>query len=282
VLDDPEVDRDVVRGFGARTGIWVPLIAHSETIGLIAVHDKLGPDARFNDNDVRLAETFASRAAVAVDLSQRIARDSFRRIVDAQEIERRRLARELHDETGQALSSILLGLKSLEEQVGSDAARQAVSDVRELVVSTLHDVRRLAVELRPKVLDDFGLVAAVERLTETFGAQTGIGVRFESGLPAGRLPADVETALYRIVQESLTNIVKHSHARNISIVLVRKPGAVAAVIEDDGQGFDFDSVRDGGYGLIGMRERVGLLDGRLQIESSEGGGTTLVAEVPLA
>jgi signal transduction histidine kinase len=282
VLDDPEVDRDVIRGFGARTGVWVPLVAHSGTIGLIAVHDKLGPDPRFNDNDVRLAETFASRAAVAVDLSQRIARDSFRRIVDAQEVERRRLARELHDETGQALSSILLGLKSLEDQVGSVEARKAVSDVRELVVSTLHDVRRLAVELRPKVLDDFGLVAALERLTETFGAQTGIGVRFESGLPAGRLPADVETALYRIVQESLTNIVKHSRARNISIVLVRKPGAVAAVIEDDGEGFDAGSVRDGGYGLVGMRERVGLLDGRLQIESSEGGGTTLVAEVPLA
>jgi signal transduction histidine kinase len=282
VLDDPEVDPDVIRGFGARTGVWVPLVAHGRTIGLIAVHDKLGPDARFNDNDVRLAETFASRAAVAVDLSQRIARDSFRRIVDAQEVERRRLARELHDETGQALSSILLGLKSLDDRVGDTDARQAVSDVRELVVSTLHDVRRLAVELRPKVLDDFGLVAALERLTETFGAQTGIGVRFQSGLPAGRLPADVETALYRIVQESLTNIVKHSRARNISIVLVRKPGAVAAVIEDDGEGFDIDSVRDGGYGLVGMRERVGLLDGRLQIESSEGGGTTLVAEVPLA
>jgi signal transduction histidine kinase len=282
VLDDPEVDREVIRGFGARTGVWVPLIAHAKTIGLIAVHDKLGPDPRFNDNDVRLAETFASRAAIAVDLSQRIARDSFRRIVDAQEVERRRLARELHDETGQALSSILLGLKALDEQMGSDAARRAVSDVRELVVSTLHDVRRLAVELRPKVLDDFGLVAALERLTETFGAQTGIGIRFESGLAGGRLPADVETALYRIVQESLTNIVKHSHARNISIVLVRKPGAVAAVIEDDGLGFDPDSVRDGGYGLVGMRERVGLLDGRLQIESSEGGGTTLVAEVPLA
>jgi signal transduction histidine kinase len=282
VLDDPEVDRDVIRGFGARTGVWVPLVAHGQTIGLIAVHDKLGPDARFNDNDIRLAETFASRAAVAVDLSQRIARDSFRRIVDAQEIERRRLARELHDETGQALSSILLGLKSLEDRVGNAEARQAVSDVRELVVSTLHDVRRLAVELRPKVLDDFGLVAALERLAETFGAQTGIAVRFQSGLPSGRLPADVETALYLIVQESLTNIVKHSRARNISIVLVRKPGAVAAVIEDDGEGFDTGSVRDGGYGLVGMRERVGLLDGRLQIESSEGGGTTLVAEVPLA
>jgi len=281
VLDDPEVDHDIVRGLGARTGLWVPLIVRSVTIGLIAVHDKLGADPRFTDNDVRLAETFASRAAVAVDLSQRIARDALRRIVGAQELERRRLARELHDETGQALSSILLGLKALDEKVESDDARAAVSDVRELVVATLHDVRRLAVELRPKVLDDFGLVPALERLTEAFGAQTGITVRFESGLTAERLPAEMETALYRIVQEALTNIVKHSRARNVSVVLIRKPGAVAAVIEDDGQGFDPASVRDGGFGLEGMRERVGLLDGRLQVESGIGAGATLVAEVPL-
>jgi len=137
------------------------------------VHDKLGPDARFTDNDLRIAEAFASRAAVAVDLSQRIARDALRRIVNAQELERRRLARELHDETGQALSSILLGLKALDEKVESDDARQAVSNVRELVVATLRDVRRLAIELRPKVLDDFGLVPALERLAETFGGQTG-------------------------------------------------------------------------------------------------------------
>ncbi len=281
VLDDPEVDRDVVRSLGVRTGLWVPLVVRSETIGLIAAHDKVGADPRFTDNDVRLAETFASRAAVAVDLSQRIARDALRRIVDAQELERRRLARELHDETGQALSSILLGLKALEEKVDSDDARKAVSDVRELVVATLHDVRRLAVELRPKVLDDFGLVPALERLTEAFGGQTGIGVRFESGLAAERLPAEVETALYRIVQESLTNIVKHSRARNVSVVLIRKPGAVAAVIEDDGQGFDTALVREAGFGLVGMRERVGLLDGRLLVESGEGAGATLVAEVPL-
>ena len=282
VLDDPEVDRDVVRGFGARTGMWVPLVARSQTIGLLVVHDKLGPDARFTDNDLRLAETFGSRAAVAIDLSQRIARDALRRIVDAQELERRRLARELHDETGQALSSILLSLKTLDEKAGDDDVRAAVANVRELVVATLHDVRRLALELRPKVLDDFGLVPALERLTETFGAQTGIGIRFESGLADERLASGVETALYRIVQESLTNIVKHSRARNISIVLVRKVGAVAAVIEDDGQGFDPTAVRAGGFGLEGMRERVGLLDGRLRIESIEGVGTTLVAEVPVA
>jgi signal transduction histidine kinase len=281
VLDDPEVDQDVVRGFGARTGLWVPLNAQSETIGLIAVHDKLGADARFTDNDLRLAETFASRAAVAVDLSQRTARDALRRIVGAQELERRRLARELHDETGQALSSILLGLKSLEEKVDGSDALSAVSDVRELVVATLHDVRRLAIELRPKVLDDFGLVPALERLTETFAEQTGIGVDFEPGQAGDRVPPEVETALYRIVQEALTNVVKHSRARNISVVLVRKPGTIAAVIEDDGQGFEPATVREDGFGLEGMRERMGLLDGRLRIESSEGQGTTLVAEVPL-
>jgi two-component system, NarL family, sensor histidine kinase DegS len=106
-------------------------------------------------------------------------------------------------------------------------------------------------------------------------------VRFESGLSDARLPAEVETALYRIVQESMTNIVKHSRARSISVALVRKAGAAAAVIEDDGDGFDPEVVREGGFGLEGMRERVGLLDGRLQIESKPGEGTTIVAEVPL-
>jgi signal transduction histidine kinase len=277
VLDDPEADQAIVRTLGARTGLWVPLIARGATIGVIAVHDKHGRDARFSDTDLRLAETFATRAAVAVDLSQRIARDSFRRVVDAQELERRRLARELHDETGQALTSILLGLRSLEERVGADA----VADLRDLVVATLQDVRRLAVELRPAVLDDFGLEPAVERLADAFSSQTGIGVSFESSIP-GRLPADVETALYRIVQESLTNVVKHAHARNVSIVLTRREAGVAVVIEDDGRGFDPGTVRDGGIGLIGMRERMALLDGALRIERGGDGGTTIVAEVPLA
>jgi signal transduction histidine kinase len=282
VLDDPEVDHEIMRRFGARSGLWVPLVARSRTIGLIAAHDKHGPDARFSDNDVRLAETFASRAALAVDLSQRIARDALRRVVDAQELERRRLARELHDETGQALTSILLGLKTLEETIEGDGSSAAIGDLRALVVATLQDVRRLAVELRPKVLDDFGLVPALERLTETFAEQTGILVRFESGLGGERLSPEVETALYRIVQESLTNIVKHARAQTISIAVTRKPRAVAVVVEDDGHGFDPTNVREGGFGLEGMRERVGLLDGRLQVESSEGVGTTLVAEVPIA
>jgi signal transduction histidine kinase len=234
VLDDPEVDRLVTRQLGARTGLWVPLIVRDRAIGVIAVHDKLGPDARFSDSDLRLAETFASRAAVAADLSQRVARDALRRVVSAQEGERRRLARELHDETGQALTSILLGLRPLEVSLGGDA----VASVRELVVATLQDVRRLAVELRPSALDDFGLVSALERLTETFAEQTGLAVDFESTLGSERLPGDTETALYRIVQESLTNVVKHARAQRVSISLTRKGGFVTAVIEDDGIGFD--------------------------------------------
>lgn len=280
VLDDPEVDRDVVRLFGARTGLWVPLIVRGDAIGLIAVHDKLGRDARFSETDLRLAETFASRAAVAVDLSQRTARDALRRVVDAQELERRRLARELHDETGQALTSILLGLKALDEKVDGEEERAAVGELRELVVATLQDVRRLAVELRPKVLDDFGLVPALERLTATLAEQTGMTVRFEAALRHERLPAEVETALYRIVQESLTNVVKHAHARTVSVVVMRKQGSVAAIVEDDGHGFDPARPREGGIGLEGMRERVGLLDGKIQVESGDS-GTTLVAEVPL-
>jgi len=280
VLDDVEVNREVTRRLAARTGLWVPLVARDRAIGVIEVHDKLGPDARFSDTDLRLAETFASRAAVAVDLSQRIARDALRRVVDAQELERRRLARELHDETGQALTSILLGLKGVEEALPEDASRTAVAGLRELVVGTLQDVRRLAVELRPKALDDFGLVPALERLTINFAEQTGITVDFEAALPE-RLPGEVETALYRIVQESLTNVVKHARARNVTVVLTRRGTAVTAVVEDDGQGFDPEQTRDDGFGLVGMRERLSLLDGRLEIESSPAGGTTIAVEVPL-
>jgi signal transduction histidine kinase len=280
VIDDPEVNREVTRRLAARTGLWVPLVVRDRAIGVLAAYDKIGSDPRFSDSDLRLAETFASRAAVAVDLSERVARDALRRVVAAQELERRRLARELHDETGQALTSILLGLKPLEDALEKPENRASVAELRELVVATLQDVRRLAVELRPKVLDDFGLVPALERLSESFSEQTGISVDFESALGAERLPAEVETALYRIVQESLTNVVKHARAQNVSILLTRKNGSVTAVVEDDGRGFD-STEREDGFGIEGMRERMALLDGRLQVESSKGSGTTLVAEVPL-
>jgi signal transduction histidine kinase len=281
VIDDPEVHQEVSRRLSARTGMWVPLLARDKAIGVLEIHDKEGPDARFNHDDFRLAETFAARAAVAVELSQRVARDTVRRVVGAQESERKRLARELHDETGQALTSILLGLKPLEDSMADDQSRAALAELREHVVEALQNVRRLAVELRPAVLDDFGLVPALERLTDAFAEQTGIRVDFHSALGETRLPTEVETALYRVVQESLTNIVKHASAQRVSVSLARRPSGAAAVIEDDGKGFDQRTLREDGLGLLGMRERLGLIDGRLEIESRPGAGTTVVAEVPL-
>jgi signal transduction histidine kinase len=281
VIDDPEVHQEVSRQLAARTGMWVPLLARDQAIGVLEIHDKEGPDPRFSHDDFRLAETFAARAAVAVELSQRVARDAVRRVVQAQEAERSRLARELHDETGQALTSILLGLKPLEDALADHPARAALAELREHVVGALQDVRRLAVELRPAVLDDFGLVPALERLTDAFAEQSDVRVDFHSALGELRLPSEVETTLYRVVQESLTNIVKHANAHNVSVSIARRGPTVAAVIEDDGAGFDQRAVREDGVGLLGMRERLSFVDGRLEIESRPGAGTTIVAEVPL-
>src|ERR687887_222642 len=281
MLDDPETHQESARVFRATAGLFVPLVAREEASGVMIVHDKLDADLRFSDADLRLAEQFGARAAIAVDLSHRVARDSLRRVVAGQELERQRLARELHDETGQALTSILLGLKAVEEAPTVEKIRKSANELRELVVATLQDVRRLAVELRPKVLDDFGLTAALKRLTQTFSEATGIEVQLEAALGDERFPGEVETTLYRIVQEALTNTAKHAGARKVSILLMRRGGAATAVIEDDGRGFDPATVREDGLGLLGMRERVALLEGKLTVESSPETGTTLVAEVPL-
>jgi signal transduction histidine kinase len=279
VLDDPDADPDLMRRLGARAGIWAPLIVREETIGVLMALDRQQPDPRFTDADLRLAQRFAARAAVAVDLTRRVARTTVQRIVDGQEQERRRLSRELHDETGQALTSILLGLKSIEDAQGTDRFPAALAELREIVVATLQDVRRLAVELRPKALDDFGLVPALERLTSSFAEQTGIAAHLESRLPEARLSSEIETVLYRVVQEALTNVVKHAQAEHVSVMLYSKPGRVAVVIEDDGRGFGAGGEPDG-IGLLGMRERVGLVGGSLAVESSSGVGTTIVVEVP--
>jgi signal transduction histidine kinase len=280
VLDDPDADPDLMRRVGARAGLWAPLIVRDEPIGVLMALDRRGHDPRFTDADLRLAQRFAARAAVAVDLSRRVARATVQRIVGGQEQERRRLSRELHDETGQALTSILLGLKSIEEAAGTERFPVALAELRAQVVATLQDVRRLAVELRPKALDDFGLVPALERLVATFAEQTGIETHLEARVREARLPSEIETVLYRVVQEALTNVVKHARAEHVSVFLHTRPGKVAAVIEDDGRGFSVDALSADGIGLVGMRERVALVGGRLELETSEEGGTTIVVEVP--
>jgi signal transduction histidine kinase len=280
VLEDPEIDQDAARRLGVRTAMFVPLIAGDRAIGVVALHDKLGGDGRFSDGDLRVAEIFAGRAAVAVELSQRVARDTVRRVVEAQEIERARLARELHDETGQALTSILLGLKAIRAAPTPEAAEEAESAVRGLVVQALQDVRALAVELRPAVLDDFGLVAALERLVDTFGERAELPVTLDAAI-ADRLPREVETVFYRLVQEALTNVAKHAAARSVEVSVRREgPDAVLAVA-DDGGGFDPADVREDALGLAGMRERVALVGGTLEVDTRRGRGTRLVARVKL-
>jgi signal transduction histidine kinase len=280
LLEDPEVDQQAARRLGAHTGLYVPLVVGGRAIGVVVAHDRLAADPRFSDDDVRLAEALAARAAIAVDLSERVSRDAVRRVVAAQELERKRLARELHDETGQALTSILLGLKPLEDATSGEV-QEAVAAVRELVVSTLQDVRRLAVELRPSALDDLGLVPAIDRLANSFG-ESGIHVDVEANIGDERLPEPVETTLYRIVQEALTNVAKHANAERMSITLLRKDGAVVAIVEDDGEGFDPEASEREGLGLLGMRERLALVGGKLRIEAAPGTGTTIAAEVPVA
>ncbi len=281
VLDDPESDQDAARRMGIRTALYVPLVARGRAIGIVAIHDKTARDPRFTDADLRLAEIFAARAAVAVDLSERVARETVRRVVDAQELERSRLARELHDETGQALTSILLGLQAIRGADSEFETDRAVAEVRELIVQALQDVRRLAVELRPSALDDFGLSPAVERLAGTFEERTGIHTALESSLRGGRLPAEIETVLYRVVQEALTNVVKHAGAERVSIVITQGDDGIRVVVEDDGRGFRPEEIHEDALGVVGMRERVALVGGTLDLESAPGAGTALVAYIPL-
>jgi len=281
VLADPEIDQELARAQGLRAALFVPLLVGDRALGVVIAQNKLGADARFGDADTRVTEIFAGRAAVACDLSERVSRDTMRRVIEGQELERRRLAQELHDETGQALTSILLGLKTIRGAADEASAAQAEEEVRALVVQALQDVRRLAIELRPKALDDFGLVPALERLAETAGERAGLEVHVHANLPERRLPGEVETALYRLVQEALTNVLKHAEAHAVSILLSLQDGAVRALVEDDGRGFTPGESRTDALGLLGMQERLSFLGGELTIESRPGAGTTVRALLPL-
>lgn len=261
--------------------LGVPVMTRGVAFGNLYLAEKQ-PEGSFTEEDEETVVLLAAQAAVAIENAGSVQRDALRRAVQAQEVERRRLARELHDETGQALTSILLGLAAVERSESVEAAHRAAANLRELVVETLQNVRRLAVELRPSALDDFGLEPALRRLGQTVREGGSLDVQVEARLGGQRLQADVETALYRIVQEALTNVVKHADARHVSIVLTRKPGSVLVMIEDDGRGFDPKQPSLEGLGLQGMRERVELLDGSFQVESASRTGTTLIVELPAA
>lgn len=241
-----------------------------------------------NDELGELADAFnAMTAALARAAQDRAAQDELRAqyvggIIAAQEEERKRIARELHDSTSQSLSSLLLGLRAL--SAAPDNVAQCAEDLREIAAHTLDEVHTLALQLRPSVLDDLGLAAALERHVNDCRRRTALHIDLAlTGFEQGRLPAPIETALYRIVQESLTNIIRHAQAQTASIFIERRDQSVRAIIEDDGIGFVPERAvqKEGHLGLYGIRERAELLGGRLTIESAPQAGSSLFVEIPL-
>ena len=198
-------------------------------------------------------------------------------VLTAQEEERRRIARELHDETAQTLTSLLVGLRTVEEARDLGQAQGAASTLRTLVSAALDGVQRIAWGLRPSVLDDLGLEDALERLVNDVGrASTFLVDLHMTGPRAPRLPETIEIALYRVTQEALTNAGKHASPKGVSVLLHRNPNVVRLVVEDDGRGFDVDAVPSATQlGLVGMRERAHLVGGSMTVESSPGRGTTI-------
>lgn len=206
-----------------------------------------------------------------------------RRLVEVQEAERSRIARELHDETSQALTSMMVNLRLLER----DAQRPEIvltraAELKQMTDSVLENLHRLAVDLRPASLDHLGLVAALRQYIETFRSQHNLAVQFEAvGLEGERMPTEVETALYRIVQEALTNVVRHASASRVDVILERRNDRLVVVVEDNGAGFDADiALQNGQLGLAGMRERAEMLGGNFVVESEIRKGTTVLVEVP--
>lgn len=207
-------------------------------------------------------------------------------IINAQEQERKRIARELHDETSQVLTSLLISLAVLEESVTTPEAHARIADTRMLAHQTLRAIRNLSIDLRPSALDDLGLLPALRWYIKEYQQKFSIEVEFHATGFHKRLPAEMETALYRIIQESLTNIARHSRAKKANVTLYEDAEAVYTTIQDDGQGFDIENLQktagqDRGLGLVGMHERAHLLDGTLTIDSAPGHGTTVQFRIPL-
>jgi PAS domain S-box-containing protein len=249
-----------------------------------------GLEARVKERTAELAHTNGALTDEIArrELAEEDRRDLQQRLTTAQEDERRRIARELHDQMGQHLTALGLGLKVVKDATpDTSPTRVRLQGLQALTDLIGREIHHLALELRPTALDDLGLQAALANYAEGWSERSGIEVDFHgTGLDGIRLPVLIETALYRVVQEALTNVLKHSAAQRVSVVLQRSPGQVSAVVEDDGRGFDTDSVPSASaaerrLGLLGMRERVALVGGTLTVESDVGRGTTVIARIPL-
>ena len=274
--------------------ITVPILSHDCVLGVLGV---ASADAQvFSADEVKLLEAVGQQLGVAVENArlwddlrdkERVRGQLLEKVISAQEEERKRIARELHDDTGQAITSLMVGLRAASDACDS-VARERFNALREIAAQTLESVKRLARELRPALLDDLGLAAALERYIANYRVNFGLNVDLQmTGFHDGqRLPAQAELTLYRVIQEALTNTAKHAQAKNVSIVVERKRELVVAVVEDDGCGFDVHAVLESPneetkLGLHGMRERAELIGGRLQIESAVGRGGSVFVEIPI-
>lgn len=223
----------------------------------------------------------------AIDESARLRASQ---IINAQEEERKRIARELHDETSQVLTSLLISLAILEESISAEEERKHIADTRALAHETLRAIRSLSIDLRPSALDDLGLLPALRWYLKEYQQKCSIEVDFQAIGLKDRLPAEMETALYRIVQECLTNTARHAHAHKVTVILREGTEAVFGSIVDDGKGFDYATLLrtrsqerglGRGLGLTGMEERAVLLNGELEIHTAPKQGTRVEVRIPL-
>jgi len=257
-------------------------------------HDQLTDRARQLEGLVqkRTVKLVQTNQQLRSEISEReraeAAREALRRdLLNAQEEERRRIARELHDQMGQNLTALNLGLKSLRDSDPSATNLSLVRPLQELAAQTARDLHRVALELRPAALDDLGLVKAVRTLVEAWAERCRIeaDLATEAYDPAG-VSSEIETTLYRIIQEALNNVAKHSGASRISLVLRRTADQAQAIIEDNGRGFETTRALErpdghGRLGLVGIQERLAGMNGSLHLESAPGQGATLIVRIPI-
>jgi signal transduction histidine kinase len=266
----------------ASTALLVPLVYRGQSLGVLAAFDRLDGDGAFTRDDEQLLEAFGAQAATAVATAKSVEADRRRRSLAAAEAERHRWARELHDETLQALGGLKILLSSATRLDDPEAMRASMRAATQQLTGDIESLRALIAELRPPALDQLGLAPALTSLAQRTGAGNDVEVRAEVHLPDDRrLAPELETAVYRVVQESLTNVVKHAHASSIDIEVRCADDAVDVSVADDGIGFDAEAVAANGFGLAGMRERVELAGGELSVLPGADAGTVVRARLPL-
>jgi signal transduction histidine kinase len=279
---EPLVHLGVIEACAA---LVVPLVYRGVPLGVLTVLDRLTGDGVFSADDESLMNAFAASTATAVATARTVTSERLRRSIEAAEAERRRWARELHDETLQGLAALkvqLAGARTLDDVEGM---RAAIDGAVEHVSEEIADLRSLITDLRPAALDELGLLPALESLAERVRTVHGIEVALRVELDGGedrRLPSEVEIAAYRIVQEALTNVGRHARARRADVLVEEAHGELHVRVVDDGLGFDAAGGANG-FGLLGMSERAELLGGEVSVEADgrEGAGTVVRARLPL-